>query len=392
MAIICTGAIYSSKGITVEQVRHLIDLTYQAVDDNDKRIQQDGRGRPPELEEVQAMLLCHILMTWHGNTTQREVARKKYQRVLGMARRAKIFDPIVRQDESAYSVLHQEKWINENEARLWNWNSWIEQEKRVRTIYTIYLLDTAFVLYFNAPPQIRFEEIRLPLPADDAAWDAPNAEECGTALGMQGDATKVNITGTRNPRQPMFSAAANALLQDDLEFMTSITNAFSKFILIHAIHVHMWDVEMSFIKNGLQNDQDSINRHHVHMDIVLRKWKRAWDEDLQSQYPPGTERKGFCRDALPYWYLATIFRSAPRATYGMVKQNDDSNVTLLTSLLKYVHNSLQKDSQTVSWRPEGAVGKIDTKYGVEELTYDMKLLFKPIDEADDQKVGGDVAG
>ena len=42
------------------------------------------------------------------------------------------------------------------------------------------------VIFFNASPKFERDEIRLPLPADDAAWDATSSSEVsGTALSLE---------------------------------------------------------------------------------------------------------------------------------------------------------------------------------------------------------------
>ncbi len=51
-------------------------------------------------------------------------------------------------------------------------------------MYAIFLCDAALGLYFNTGPQFDTLEIRLPLPADDAAWEGRDDTECGEAARL----------------------------------------------------------------------------------------------------------------------------------------------------------------------------------------------------------------
>jgi hypothetical protein len=39
-------------------------------------------------------------------------------------------------------------------------------------MYLIFLTDAALNIWFNCAPQLDASDIKLPLPCDDAAWDA----------------------------------------------------------------------------------------------------------------------------------------------------------------------------------------------------------------------------
>ncbi|KAK0948357.1 hypothetical protein LTR91_027089, partial [Friedmanniomyces endolithicus] len=128
----------------------------------------------------------------------------------------------------AYSVLHNSQTTQTApiDARSFDWHGWLEQEKRNRTMYLLLLTDAAMVMYFNAPAQFDPLEIRLMLPADDAAWDARDELECASALGLHGpQAQAKNITGTRRPTQPGMRDAIRTLMEPAAAFAPSSTNA-----------------------------------------------------------------------------------------------------------------------------------------------------------------------
>jgi hypothetical protein len=86
-------------------------------------------------------------------------------------------------------------------------------------------------------PSFQAPDIILPLPADDAAWDAPNSESCAEALDLRGTELqlKVNTTGSLRLKSLELHHAIQALHSPLAVIRPRTTNVYSKFILIHAI-------------------------------------------------------------------------------------------------------------------------------------------------------------
>lgn len=423
LAIICIGAVYSKRGITVDQVRALIDRSFAAIDRN------EAPPGPLEIEEIQARYFLHVLATWHGHAYQRENSRKNYGKVVQKARRAGLFQPLTPANPGAsgYSIYHQLDDHPPNRHN-WNWLAWLEQEKRSRVMFGILLLSSAFVIFFNSPPQVQLQEIRLPLPADDAAWEAPDANECANALGLNGeDCVSRNVAGSRQVRQPEFVVAMSSLLQTHLDFNLGITNAYSKFILIHAIHVHIWTMQKMMVNasemgigqavgsmggmvewktegqsrngrwtpEGFGDGDIAIYEAAKAVKITqyaLEKWKRAWDADLIAQYPSPTSRVGFGRDGLPFYWLAKLYLARNRTLDWRHGIDDDRTVAKVKNMLKHVQGFITDGTGRLDL--QGAVSAIDEGFAMDELTYDMKLLFRPIEEIDrsPQQQSREIAG
>src|SRR5690554_6351302 len=104
-------------------------------------------------------------------------------------------------------------------------------------MYMIFVYDVALGPYFDTSPQFDPFELRLPLPADDAAWDANDINECAEALGLRGpDAAMIRYPdGTRRSSQPEIHLVLKALLDSNYRIQPGSTNLFGKFILIHAL-------------------------------------------------------------------------------------------------------------------------------------------------------------
>ena len=247
LAMMCIGAIYSPR-VDVSQTRQLMEVVKRTVIRNSSIYnravngQTEGLGhRSWEVEELQALLMIQCMFTWHGEPHQREAARNEFPtlariaKLMGLCRAAP-------QGHYAYSALHagQSHTNQKIDAGSWKWHSWLEQEKRNRALYLLFLTDAAMGMYFNSIPQFDPLEIRLMLPADDAAWDAKDSQECAGALGLFGpNAQGRNLTGTRRPRQPGMREAIHTLMEPTASFQPSSTNVYSKFILVHALIVRI---------------------------------------------------------------------------------------------------------------------------------------------------------
>lgn len=450
MAIICIGAVYSDR-ISVPQVRQLMEHAKAAVDRTSRVFEVDGHGRtsvasaPSEttaagIERLQALTMLQILFTWHGTRPQRDSARRDFAEFASLARQSGLLQPAA-PGGSAYSALHQVgQTSDQHDSGSFDWLAWVEQEKRSRLMFIFFLLDAAQVIFFNCSPQFDPWEIRLPLPADDAAWDARNSSECADTLGLHGTAAQSrNATGSRRQKQPEMHHAMKALMHPTYNFQPGATNVYSKFILVHALHVQIWNVqrqvsqdnvmtafnEILSMSNGVgtpiaQNDwittdggngsasnsnsnsnsgqatptsisgMQSPGAHQLLKATTdaLQKWKRIWDEDMTLQYPPTASayrRFGFCRDGVHFYWLARAFLRNNRAVDWQTPP--DSRFTQVMKLLKNVRTWVASDN---AQRGEeiGSVGDIDESYGVEDLALDMKLLFKPINQQIDSPVPG----
>lgn len=412
LAIICIGAVYSKRGITVDQVRTLIDKCFAAIDRN------EAPPGPLEIEEIQGRYFLHVLATWHGHHYQRENSRRQYGKVIQKARAAGLFQPLSPENPgvSGFSVYHQ---LNDcaPTQQSWSWSAWLEQEKRSRVMFGIFLLNSAFVIFFNSPPQIQPHEIRLPLPADDAAWEAPDAMVCASVLGLNGEACiSGNVAGSRQVRQPELVVALKSLLQMHLDFKPGTTNAYSKFILVHALHVHIWTTQKMMVnasESGVGQVAGAMPQPMINWDLesqntngrgtpegsregdvalseaakalritlyALEKWKRAWDTDLLAQYPSPASRVGFGRDGLPFYWLAKLYMARNRTLDWKHGVDDDQTVAKVKNMLGHLRGFVTDSTGRLD--VQGAVCAIDDDFAINELTYDMKLLFRPIEEID----------
>ena len=440
LAMICIGAVYSDR-MDLLQVRALMAQVKYAVDRSShvSQLLETAVDVPITvnledqqiLEQLQALTLLQNLSIWHGDPMQRQRARTEFGKFAALSRKLRLLQPLG-SESSSYSILHQpapmfdqvssDQFCSTN----WDWTSWVQQEKRSRLMFIYFLIDVALVVYFNSQPLYDPMEIQIPLPADDEVWEAKTAQECASALGLNGSrAQSINRTGSLRRKQPEMHQAMSALLHPTYEFQPRSTNAYSKFILVHGLHVQIWNVQRQLSQgnslygfNDFGYSSNGTSTPMLHTDWIhrvddsgrtsttnsgqatptdssgaqspgthqmlkstthaLQKWKQVWDEDMALQYPPSVvpaRRVGFCRDGIHFYWLARLFLRNARAADWHAPP--DARFVQVMSSLKRVRSWVASEN-AFKGEEIGSVGDIDENYGVTDLTLDMKLLFTPI--------------
>ncbi|KAJ2907390.1 hypothetical protein MKZ38_003247 [Zalerion maritima] len=416
-AMCCVGACYSPR-IGQEQVREAMECVKTSLERDSKVFrsvmpeQQDLRPDTPfdtkknDIEEIQSLMLMQILFLWHGSPTHREAARNSFPMAASFARRNALLTPA--SDLSLFSPLHQPSFSPQGfDIAQFDWHSWAEQEKRLRLMYIMFTCDAALGLYFNATQQFDGSEIHLPLPADDAAWDARSPGECAEALGLHGEtaARGRNPYGTRRSHQPELGYCLRALHSRQFDVRPGATNLYGKFIIIHALMTQlrrlMVDGQTPMSSGGIplsQNDwlirtanggtsgrgtpaPGSQPATYTISDVLnaLEKFKVVWDNDMMTQFPTHVQgnprRAGFGRDAIPFYWVAKYL--AKNTAPGDLSISGEQRVRYILALLKSVNAWVESDAATRG-EEMGSVGTIDKDYGVADVTFDMARLFTPI--------------
>ena len=237
LAMCCLGAVYSDK-MGPSDVRWLIERVRESVLRTSRvyelaqvhQMADLDHQLPVTTEEIQALVLLHSQFLWHGSQQQRQQVRDEVRALANVTRCAALFQPLPADNPNA-SALHQPGPITGAEVDSWNWTVWIENEKRARLTAYIYLIDASSTIYFNTQPRFDAKNITVPLPADDAAWEAKNSEDCASALGLRGQAAQaINESGSRRAKQLSMSEALCVLNGAcPGKFPERATNVFGKF-------------------------------------------------------------------------------------------------------------------------------------------------------------------
>ncbi|KAH6611929.1 fungal-specific transcription factor domain-containing protein [Boeremia exigua] len=399
LTMCCVGAIYSDR-MTPKSARWLTELARTVVlrssqiykmAQNPHHVLDPNRHCPTDIEEFQALSLLHSLFLWHGSQKQRQQGREEFFILANIVRRASFLQPVPRSNP-AFSSLHEPGPITGDEVASWNWAAWVDNEKRVRAMAYIFLIDAASTIFFNAQPQFDVNEIKVSLPADDAAWEAKTEEECASALGLRGEAAQVtNTSGSRRAKQLSMAEALQVLYRGPHgPIPERSTNAFGKFLLIHAIHVQIFNIQRQLLRrvstgdngtpdapatppNGVSEQVQQLLRSTVQ---ALELWKTCWDVDLAIQYPPTEPRLGYCRDGVHYYFLARLFlRSSRREEWAAPA---DMRCRHVFNLLKQIRGHVAADSSQKGIEI-GSATTVTDDYGINDLTLNMRHLFTPIE-------------
>jgi hypothetical protein len=349
---------------------------------------------PADLEELQALALVHSLFLWHGSQKQRQRIREEFGILANITRRTGMLRSLPREDRNS-SALHQPGPVTGEEVNTWNWTTWIENEKRTRLMAYVFLIDSASTIFFNTQPQFDVHELEVPLPADDAAWDARNAEDCANALGLRGQAAQVdNVSGSRRAKQLGMAEALEVLYEaGHNRFPERATNVFGKFLLIHAIHIQIYNIQRQLLRRGSTSGTSTppygtitppsgVNEQAQQLlrstFNALELWKAIWDADLPIQFGQNQRRHGFCRDGVHYYFLAQVFlrSSRPQEWAAPADLRCRQVFHLLKQIRGHVSSSAQKGLDL------GSVNTVADDYAVANLTLDMRQLFTPIDDQD----------
>ncbi|KAL2429880.1 hypothetical protein ABEF95_012676 [Exophiala dermatitidis] len=399
LVMICSGAVYSDR-VSQSQVRALMQLVKQGIERHSQILKALELGSAPthfspsgvEFEELLALQILQSLFVWHGGPEERALARAESRRVLYLARQFNMLTLAGPDDPHTYSYLHSLQPGEEADPSLWEWRSWVAQEKRSRLMFMVYLWDAAMCIYFNMAPQFHSAEIKLPLPCDDAAWEAPDAETCAQALGLRGPSaqSRINTSGSLRLKQLEMHHAMSALHSTSVLMQPRTTNVYSKFILIHALHVEIWQVQRQRSSNYQSGTTPAFNQTdsmYQSVDLALTRWKQAWDEDFALQYPPGDgfhsvpKRLGFCRDGVLFYWLARAFMQPDRMHDWQLPADERLRQVLYG--LKKAREWSSTDSARRGEEP-GSVAFIDDGYASAELELDMRRLFRPLHTVSDE--------
>ncbi|KIW06107.1 uncharacterized protein PV09_03275 [Verruconis gallopava] len=441
LSMMCIGAVYANE-LGLEMERWLMLLARQAVDRSFRILHfaEDASGELSnfvpswsDIQEIEALMLLQSMFIWHGDANHRAQAKDDFRRLVVIARRCGLTRPIPL-GQKGCSILHQpRRYQSSIDLSAWDWKAWVRQEERSRAMFFMFLIDCALAIFFNHPPQLSCSEIHIQLPADDAAWDAPDAHSCMKALGLNGELAQVesNISGSRRLSQPEFHLCIQLLYSPQSEFAPRTTNVFSKFLLIHALHVAIWNLhnqsalaqapavavpggfasypstplsQHDWVSSGNSYPSSNPSSGRVTptepgpqpnaqqvsvIKLALEKFKRAWETDIDLQYPPSSSpsaagaqirRLGYCRDAVHYYWLAKQFLLTPRMFNWQTNWEPDQRMSLVMSLLKQIRTYVAKEGYRLG-KELGSVVDINERYAVDMTRLNMRDLFVTLPDA-----------
>ncbi|KAH8729112.1 fungal-specific transcription factor domain-containing protein [Phaeosphaeriaceae sp. PMI808] len=396
LVMCCIGAVYSDR-LGPKDVRWLTEVVRTAVMRSSQIYNQPHNLTlgltPVQLEELQSHVLLHTISTWHGSQQLRQKMREYLAKLVNIARQAGLLESLPRGHPRA-SALHQPGPVTGDEVNTWNWASWIENEKRVRLMAYIVLSDASTTIYFNSQPHFDIYDVKVPLPSDDAAWEARTAEDCASALGLRGQKAQIeNVSGSRRAKQLGMAEAMQVLYGGrENKFPERATNVFGKFILIHTIHVQIYNIQRQLLSRpsvsgtstpteGTATPPHAINEQAQQClrstFNALELWKKIWDADLAIQFNQRQRRHGFCRDGIHFYFLAQVFLRSSRSQEWAAPA--ELRCRQVFHILKQIRGHVASDSAQKGI-DLGSVNTIADDYAIADLTLNMRRLFTPLED------------
>lgn len=396
LAISCTGAVYSDR-LGIEQTREWARLISTAIrssspwfEDIVPDIDLTDNSIVDEIsEQLHAYIAILSLILWHDEDQYKVQVMEDWSRCTKLAIKLRLNEPVPKSN-LRFSFFHQPGFVEDRTAADFFYDTWLWQEKRIRLMYIIFLTDAVLAFFFNREPTLDPLQLKLPLPSDDAVWDASSEEECIKALGFRGSQSQaLNTTGSLRKKQPEMHLALAVLQSPDSELVSRSTNVAGKFLLIHGLLVQFWKVQrfstLSSIDSTLQ-DLDWVVQSKVDpsklinssslgiVEAATDKWIKSWESDISIQYPPGMERIGYSRDGVHYYWLAKLL--IQNCDFINVHSPWNERFHQILKILKNVKTWVS-GNQLTRGESTGAVNLVDERYGLEDLSKDLKLLLAP---------------
>ncbi|TWU76501.1 hypothetical protein ED733_007446 [Metarhizium rileyi] len=408
--ICCIGACYSNR-VVLSEVQEMMDALWTAMERDYEMLSEESLHDPhlveatkSSVEELQAVLLTSILHLGSGTTQQRHRALRISPMIAAQARRLGL--PRVSSDPSVYSILHHAQLdLYDLKSDDFDWQAWSEQELRIRLMHAVFVHDTMLELFYNVSPQFDVSEIHLPLPCDDAAWNATNADDCASALGLKGYeiAHQVNRQGTRRAAQPELHMARQVLLDRAWQIKTGSTNYLGKTLLGTTMIAIIRFAQKTGSLNHLPSigqippldwivphDSSSRSKNVPSSDAIpdgmdpgtfavllsaLDKLQRSWDDDeLIQEANSQSGSRDTCEGMILLAIAQHILQNPDFA--NMEEMNGQNQCAALFKALYPVGAFLSREESNTE-KP-GEVQEDTTQSGEEEFILDLARIFKPL--------------
>ncbi|CUM67368.1 uncharacterized protein PRCAT00005061001 [Priceomyces carsonii] len=334
--LLIIGALYSDVDMDVKFALSQLDTVEGYINVNEPKT--DSRDYP--LHVIQAYVCLYTALTWSGSKRQRQHAIENFPRLVTLVKNKKL-----------NHACHKVSYSKSEE----DWKDWIQSEMKIRTCYSVFLLDTSHLIFFNNFPRIVPSELRLPLPSHHNWWEASSYEEWHA---------------TYFPR-PLFLEVAQFLINADSVDLSYNLYMYDFFVLLHALYVNMWFQKQ--LLNFFTSSQIKAQRK------ALENWKTIWNRAIERIPENEWSKFGFCRNAIEYYWLARLFLSSkekrllleydsPGAIENLIKDAPSEKLDSDEELLSFV----------ILMKAVRSNAKINNVDDVEEILEDsFDILEKP---------------
>ncbi|EWZ43494.1 hypothetical protein FOZG_04589 [Fusarium oxysporum Fo47] len=237
-----------------------------------------------KLKALHAAYFICIAQNWEGSKEGRKRVRKdRYSRIVSIARSFGLYNLSLAKLDTTFST--QQKWAR-----------FILLESMIRTATYIYLLDSAFVLYYRLPPRVISLELNTGLVCPEVCFQAESAAECFLQLHMA-------TMGKQNQSRLTVSSAVRLLCSPhslDLSIFHNLSS-FNMFTIISALCCLVFQYQTTLV------DVSQVTPAATGLSRWIWLWQRdghiVVDSDGYS-FENMWKRAGFMQHANEYYHLA----------------------------------------------------------------------------------------
>ncbi|KAM5387476.1 hypothetical protein ACJA88_001828 [Fusarium oxysporum] len=237
-----------------------------------------------KLKALHAAYFICIAQNWEGSKKGRQrVQKDRYSRIVSIARSFGLYNLSLAKLDTTFST--QQKWAR-----------FILLESMIRTATYIYLLDSAFVLYYRLPPRVISLELNTGLVCPEVCFQAESAAECFLQLHMA-------TMGKQNQSRLTVSSAVRLLCSPhslDLSIFHNLSS-FNMFTIISALCCLVFQYQTTLV------DVSQVTPAATGLSRWIWLWQRdghiVVDSDGYS-VENMWKRAGFMQHANEYYHLA----------------------------------------------------------------------------------------
>ncbi|EXL60826.1 hypothetical protein FOCG_00102 [Fusarium oxysporum f. sp. radicis-lycopersici 26381] len=237
-----------------------------------------------KLKALHAAYFICVAQNWEGSKEGRKRVRKdRYSRIVSIARSFGLYNLSLAKLDTTFST--QQKWAR-----------FILLESMIRTATYIYLLDSAFVLYYRLPPRVISLELNTGLVCPEVCFQAESAAECFLQLHMA-------TMGKQNQSRLTVSSAVRLLCSPhslDLSIFHNLSS-FNMFTIISALCCLVFQYQTTLV------DVSQVTPAATGLSRWIWLWQRdghiVVDSDGYS-VENMWKRAGFMQHANEYYHLA----------------------------------------------------------------------------------------
>ncbi|TGO86089.1 hypothetical protein BPOR_0336g00040 [Botrytis porri] len=239
----------------------------------------DQQFRPPaKLWVFQALLLLEVYEKMYSTRALHERAHIHHATTITLMRRGSsligrsALDSPPSAREQGQNNSRQSSTSGANTPDEW-WNHWITNEATRRAAFAAFVIDSTHATMFGHSTVMVAHEMRLPLPCDEAMWNATSSAEVG----------RLESTLQANGVKPISFLEG---LKRTLNAQTVRTNSFGRTILMAGLlsvswHMHQRDLQVNSL--GVSQALGGRDKWRGSLTRAFDLWKRDFDMSLLQQ-------------------------------------------------------------------------------------------------------------